>query len=213
MRSFCASHFVCLNKNFYVFFLRQPQLQSPPPVPILSFIICAHLLFCLCNSCEHLAHPICVFDQSFILILIYFRGSNHLQYWVSSTLVLFLFLLSSMRSFYVTHFVSLNFFFFEPISTLVASISFNNEFHQLWFSYLYSPHLCDHFAHPTLHVWIKLFTSFFCASPNFSGPHRSQYWVSSFVLICFFVCPIETYKNNGWFFCINCFQFFFKISL
>ena len=47
MRSFCAPHFECLSNVLYVYFLRQPQLQWTPLVPILSFIKCAHMLFCL----------------------------------------------------------------------------------------------------------------------------------------------------------------------
>ncbi len=46
MRTFCAPHFVSLTKVFYVVFLRQPQIQRPPPVSILRFIKCAHMLFC-----------------------------------------------------------------------------------------------------------------------------------------------------------------------
>jgi hypothetical protein len=148
--------------------------------------------------------PLCMFHQNFLCR--FFApastsepptGPNIEIHQVCSYTFLFVLF---MRSFCAHHFVSMKNFFLNHFRTLVAFVSFNNEFHQLWFSYLYSPRLCEHFSHPTLYVWTKFVTSFFCASPNFSGPHRSQYWVSSCVPICFFVCPIETYINNGWFF-------------
>ncbi len=98
---------------------------------------------------------------------------------------------SFMRSFCSLHFVCLNKVLFWSLFTLEIHIISNIDFHQFIFHFSYVSHPCDHFAHPTLCVSPKNCTSFFCASPYFIGPHRSQYWVSSNVLIWFFVCFVH----------------------
>jgi hypothetical protein len=156
------------------------------------------------HPCDHFGHPTLnvwtMYFTSFFCASPYFIGPHRSQYWVSSNVLIWFFVCFFHANTLRTSLCVFEQICFVPFRTLVPSIFFINEFHQLWFSYFNSPRSCDHFAHPTLCVWPKIFTSFFCASPNFRALHRSQYWVSSCVLICFFVGPIETYKNNGWFF-------------
>ena len=159
----------------------------------MSFSFC--FLFPLIHAII-LRTPLCMFEQKFFTSFFcaspYFRGLYSPKYWNSSNVLIYFFVWIFHANTLRTLLCVFEQLFFGPISTLVDSISLYNEFHHVWFSYLYCSHPCDHFAHPTLYVCAKIFTSFFCASLNFIASHRSQYWNSSSVLIWFFVRPIET---------------------
>ena len=158
----------------------------------MSFISFSLVILFLLIYANILRTPLSMFEQCFLRRFFapaptsgaYIVPNIEFQQMCSYT---FLFV-SFMRTLCAFHFVCLNKVLFWSLFTLEVQIISNIEFHQFIFHFSNVSHSCDHFAHPTLNVWAMYFTSIFCASPNFSGPHWSQYWVSSNVLIWFFVC-------------------------